>query len=399
MEAFPLQAVAHGERLTVVEHLSELRARLVLSVAVLAVLFAGGLWESRSLLHVLNAPLAHLRTESATPARGSELPQALARSAGAFTRLAHASSLAPSDRRGARGGAAPPPPPPPPPPRPLARAPAGASAGHAWTRRAILNLGHGRLRVCAAPWLAVPAHSAVGVRGPGDRARRPARGAAAPAPRAGALRDRRRVRLLPRPPAGCQIPAGVQPRCLRRPGPGARLLPVRAHDHAGARRDVRDPRSAAGPRSRGPPQLGHVASASPIRPPWAHRPRRIPAGYGPGDHAARDTAALRPLRGHHRPAPPDRARDGQGVGAEIGSPGSTRSSWLRELMPSFVKTLPRWYSTVRGLMKSRAPISGLERLSRASRATCSSWAVRSSRVSGVRLRARAPVASSSRDTR
>src|SRR3954469_7808440 len=118
MEAFPLQAVAHGERLTVVEHLSELRARLVLSVAVLAVLFAGCLWQSRSLLHVLNAPLAHLRTDSATPARGSELPQALARSAGAFTRLAHASPLARSHHPGAlRGGGraamgAPPPPPP-----------------------------------------------------------------------------------------------------------------------------------------------------------------------------------------------------------------------------------------------------------------------------------------------
>jgi len=47
MEAFPLRAVAHNERLTVTEHLSELRARLLLSVAVLAVLFAGCLWQSR----------------------------------------------------------------------------------------------------------------------------------------------------------------------------------------------------------------------------------------------------------------------------------------------------------------------------------------------------------------
>src|SRR4051795_1832189 len=52
MEAFPLRAVAHEERLTVVQHLSELRARLLLSVAVLAVLFAGCLSQSRSLLHV-----------------------------------------------------------------------------------------------------------------------------------------------------------------------------------------------------------------------------------------------------------------------------------------------------------------------------------------------------------
>src|SRR3954467_7556087 len=99
MEAFPLRAVAHEERLTLIEHLGELRARLLLSAAVLAVLFAGCLSQSRSLLHVLNAPLAHIPTSSAAQARGSELPQALAQSAGAFTRLAHASSLAPRDQR------------------------------------------------------------------------------------------------------------------------------------------------------------------------------------------------------------------------------------------------------------------------------------------------------------
>ena len=65
MEAFPLRAVAHGERLTLPEHLGELRVRLLLSVAVLTVLFAGCLWQSRSLLHILNVPLAQLTTSSA----------------------------------------------------------------------------------------------------------------------------------------------------------------------------------------------------------------------------------------------------------------------------------------------------------------------------------------------
>ena len=88
MEAFPLRAVAHGERLTLTEHLGELRVRLLLSVAVLTVLFAGCLWQSRSLLHVLNVPLAQLRTGSAAEGAHGELPQALARSASAFTRLA-----------------------------------------------------------------------------------------------------------------------------------------------------------------------------------------------------------------------------------------------------------------------------------------------------------------------
>ena len=101
MEAFPLRAVAHGERLTLTEHLGELRVRLLLSVAVLTVLFAGCLWQSRSLLHVLNVPLAQLKASPAAEGAHGELPQALTSSAGAFTRLAHASSLAPADQRAA----------------------------------------------------------------------------------------------------------------------------------------------------------------------------------------------------------------------------------------------------------------------------------------------------------
>ena len=73
-------------------------------------------------------------------------------------------------------------------------------------------------------------------------------------------------------------------------------------------------------------------------------------------------------------------------------------SWLREAMPSLVKTLPRWYWTVRALMNSRVPISGLDSPSRASRAIWASWAVSSSflAVTAVRLRAVSPVARSSR---
>jgi sec-independent protein translocase protein TatC len=101
MEAFSLRAVEHDERLTVAEHLSELRARLLLSVGVLALLFAVGMWQSGSLLHVLNAPLAQLRTGETKPSSGGQLHEALAQSAGAFARLAHSSSLVPADQRAA----------------------------------------------------------------------------------------------------------------------------------------------------------------------------------------------------------------------------------------------------------------------------------------------------------
>ena len=47
---------------------------------------------------------------------------------------------------------------------------------------------------------------------------------------------------------------------------------------------------------------------------------------------------------------------------------STRWSSVREVIPNLANTLWRWYSTVRGLTKSRAPISGFERPSRAKRA-------------------------------
>jgi len=64
-----------------------------------------------------------------------------------------------------------------------------------------------------------------------------------------------------------------------------------------------------------------------------------------------------------------------------------------------VKTLPRWYWTVRAEMNSRAPISGFDRPSRASRAIWASWAVSWALVSTVRLRAVSPVAASSRRAR
>jgi hypothetical protein len=47
---------------------------------------------------------------------------------------------------------------------------------------------------------------------------------------------------------------------------------------------------------------------------------------------------------------------------------SAHCSWLREVMPSFVNTLPKWYRTVRALMNGRVPISGFDRSAWASRA-------------------------------
>jgi hypothetical protein len=48
------------------------------------------------------------------------------------------------------------------------------------------------------------------------------------------------------------------------------------------------------------------------------------------------------------------------LGQARGSAASAGCGWVRERMPSLAKILRRWYSTVRGLRNSRAPISGLE---------------------------------------
>jgi hypothetical protein len=59
-----------------------------------------------------------------------------------------------------------------------------------------------------------------------------------------------------------------------------------------------------------------------------------------------------------------RLAGGQRGRVVAGSVGSTRRSWLRELMFSLVNTLPRCYWTVRALMNSCAAISGFDRPSR-----------------------------------
>ena len=77
--------------------------------------------------------------------------------------------------------------------------------------------------------------------------------------------------------------------------------------------------------------------------------------------------------------------------ARIGARHRAGESW-REWISSLVNTLRRCHSTVRGLRKSRAPISGFDSPSRASCAMCRSCEVSSSRISTIRLRAFPPVA-------
>ncbi len=51
--------IGHEERLSLVAHLDELRTRLIVSLAAIAVAFGFCLWQNHALLHIINAPLAH----------------------------------------------------------------------------------------------------------------------------------------------------------------------------------------------------------------------------------------------------------------------------------------------------------------------------------------------------
>ncbi|MBA3809608.1 MAG: twin-arginine translocase subunit TatC [Solirubrobacterales bacterium] len=51
--------IGHEERLSTVDHLQELRGRLIVSVAVVAVVFGFCMWQNHALLNLINKPLAH----------------------------------------------------------------------------------------------------------------------------------------------------------------------------------------------------------------------------------------------------------------------------------------------------------------------------------------------------
>ena len=57
-----LRPIGHEERLSIVDHLDELRSRLFVSVAVLLVAFGVCFWQNHALLKVLNRALPHVST-------------------------------------------------------------------------------------------------------------------------------------------------------------------------------------------------------------------------------------------------------------------------------------------------------------------------------------------------
>lgn len=55
--ATAIRMIGHEDRLSLVDHLEELRTRLIVSLAVLGVAFGICLWQNHALLHIMNKPL------------------------------------------------------------------------------------------------------------------------------------------------------------------------------------------------------------------------------------------------------------------------------------------------------------------------------------------------------
>src|SRR4051812_10468885 len=103
------RAISHEARLPLLAHVDELRTRLIVSAAVLAVAFAFAFWQNHAVLNVLNRPLAsatsgalkHSHGPLADAARTQQAVRvALSRQRVAFEQLARASTgRPPAERR------------------------------------------------------------------------------------------------------------------------------------------------------------------------------------------------------------------------------------------------------------------------------------------------------------
>jgi sec-independent protein translocase protein TatC len=109
------KAISHEARLPVLAHVDELRVRLIVSVATLAIAFGFAFWQNHALLNVLNRPLANATTGALEHSRGplarsartqKALRAALDRQRVAFEQLARVSSRQPPAERRALNSAA-----------------------------------------------------------------------------------------------------------------------------------------------------------------------------------------------------------------------------------------------------------------------------------------------------
>jgi sec-independent protein translocase protein TatC len=102
-----LRPIRHEDRLSVVDHLDELRSRLIVCALALAVAFGVCFWQNHRLLHLLNQPLPtpHSYLGKLSHATGS-LSRDIAAAADRASALAHSPTQSASDRANFAGMAA-----------------------------------------------------------------------------------------------------------------------------------------------------------------------------------------------------------------------------------------------------------------------------------------------------
>lgn len=76
--AIALKPIGHEERLTIVDHLDELRTRLITCALTLAIAFGVCFWQNHALLNILNTPLKHSTPTVQRPSGNGRLAQAAA---------------------------------------------------------------------------------------------------------------------------------------------------------------------------------------------------------------------------------------------------------------------------------------------------------------------------------
>ena len=150
-----LRPIGHEDRLSVVDHLDELRHGLIVCAAVLVVAFGFCFWQKHRTLHLLNRPLPPVRTTNISPTRSAAWPTTTSRPASTWSAIG---GLTKSRRRRTGRSAqaralrrAPAPRPPAPASRAARRQP---SADHDRRRRAVHGLADRRVLRGAADLVA-----------------------------------------------------------------------------------------------------------------------------------------------------------------------------------------------------------------------------------------------------
>jgi sec-independent protein translocase protein TatC len=97
-----LRPIGHDDRLSVIDHLDELRSRLIVCTAVLFAAFCACFWQNNALINVLNRALPHTQAAArsgglaAEPSQAARLQNGMALIERGSAALAHAAGLSPA---------------------------------------------------------------------------------------------------------------------------------------------------------------------------------------------------------------------------------------------------------------------------------------------------------------